>query len=969
MNKFLLLTGLCSALSAAATPVLEISEFGGKSPAVRAELTGHEQNFSGTDWSCRVKKTGGPLTVWELDLIGRRHDPVRLEVKFVSPVTFTPRRFWDGNKEHKVEKLPLKRDDFLEAFPLAAAEDGSRGAALGFAPDTILSGFRRMLTDDALVLETRIAVDDRREQKLAVVEYAFTPEFGWRNAVEDYQNAFPAWFRPVPGVDRRIYGVSGYLSGAHMQRPFELHAARFTGIQWEWTYAPWYASGFWYPVGDGWKAEKNEYRNYYRIRSPKMLTKAGYDEAVRREMHYGNKATAMFYYILVKDIHQDLANSYPQAVQGPSGLHSLPSNRGKTKSVFAPGTPLFDYLKNQLKQVVEHYDVSGFSFDMANSSYHFTTPSQLEYAVGRSWYDDGKIYTSDTVAPIPFSDYIHTLKRDGKTMGTVFNAALGKFSPFTMFHCDGAIMEGPPHYNLGMVLPLRLMMGRKPLTFWHFVPTISAGIMTDLIAGDPERKARVNLGLKRFYLHKCYELGINPMNWEVDDALRPHLPVLRALSEAGYHPVPAVKGAGPFWTGRFGDGVGTILTFSNPKREKITRTVKVMTRYLGKGRFAFLPTAGRLRQRIADGETVFELALAPKEIVVLRTVAVDGKIADFTAETTGKDIVLAADAAFSFRLPDVDLVGRRLPGGRDGIFSGWTDGRAKLVPLPSCGLFAKSDAMTALLADESCPSVEAGDGDDTQTAAEMVAMYRPHVKASMLSHGTINNREPGFMSAELCKPDLAIAAPGKGKADKKICLGTPADFPAFTVPENFAGPFLAMPDAETLWIGGSTPQEVRKAADVYFSLLNRCRNAVVDVDFKRPAGWGGNEKFVQGDGQKYLRIVGEPDRKDNKWRYAWYPLKGIDPGTVLHFTVSCRAEKITVGKIQVGIYQFSDAQGRKPLRFDPVEVKAAPGWQTVSGQTKLHPATKCARFYFLCRGLGKGDTFLVRSLKLSPRFQ
>ena len=178
-----------------------------------------------------------------------------------------------------------------------------------------------------------------------------------------------------------------------------------------------------------------------------------------------------------------------------------------------------------------------------------------------------------------------------------------------------------------------------------------------------------------------------------------------------------------------------------------------------------------------------------------------------------------------------------------------------------------------------------------------------------------------------------------------------------------------MPDTDTLWIGGRTPQEVRKAAFVYFSLLDKSRNAIVNVDFKRPAGWGGNEKFVPGDNQKYLRIVGDPARKDNKWRYKWYPLEGIDPEIVIRFTVSCRAEKITSGKIQVGIYQFSDAQGKKNLRFDPVEVKAAPGWQTVSGETKLHPATKCARFYFLCRDLGKGDTFLVRSLKLSTRFQ
>ncbi|MBE6392690.1 MAG: hypothetical protein E7044_01340 [Lentisphaerae bacterium] len=966
MNKILGTICLLTVFSASSQPLLEITEFGKKSPSVRIKIAGKNQEISGENWNCSIEKKSGKVNLRTLKFQSSLHEPLRLAVKYTLPLDFKPLRFWDGHKEHQVQKLPLERTDFLEAFPLAVADNGKKGTALGFAPENILSGFCRSLTEKSLILETRIVVDDRRVQTLVITEFDFKPEFGWRNAVEDYQNAFPSYFRSMKGVDRRIYGVGGYLSGAHKQRAFQLHSARFSGINWEWTYAPWYESGNWYPVGAGWQKEKNEFRNYAKIRSNAMLTREEYDNALKTQIQYGNKSAAMFYYILVKDIHQNVAKSYHLAVQGNSGLHSLPSNRGKTKSAFAPGSLLFDYLKEQLKQVVDNYEVSGFSFDMANSSYHFTTPSQLEYAVGRSWYDDGRIYTSDTVAPIPFADYIHTLKRNGKPMGTIFNAALSKFSPFTMFRCDAAIMEGPPQYNYSIVLPLRLIMGRKPFSFWHFTPAVSDGIKTGFLANDPVGKARVNLGLKQFYLLKCYELGANPMNWEtIDGFWKNHLPVLRVLSEAGYHPVSAVKDSGTFWVGRFGDGCRTLLTVSNPGKEKVTRTLRVVNSYLGKDKYVFFPQQGKLRQKISNGETVFKLTLAPKEVIVLRTVAVKGNISEFTASAENLNLTFIADKPFTFELPSEDCYGRRIPGDKNGIFSGRADKSKKLVMLPACGIFADSESMVAMLNKETVPEIEAGKAPEIQTAAEMVAMYRSHVKASMLYCGKINNREPGFMRADLCKADLKITVPGVGQGGKRICVGTLADFPGFKVPENFAGAFLAMPDSHTLWIGGRTPAEVRKAADMYFSILDKSQLSVVKVDFKNPAGWGGNEKFVAGKGQKYLQITGNPEKKNNNWRYQWHPVAGAKGGDEVAFTVSCKLEKLSSGKVQLGVYEFADEKGRKSLRFSSVEVKAGFSWQTISGKVKLHKNTRMARFYFLCRNLGKSDVFQVRSLELS----
>ena len=965
MNKLLILLSvfLAGVTISAGQPVLEIVEFGRQQAKVKEKLTGREQNFAGTNWKCKVQKSAGPVTTWQLTFSSNRHEPVRLTVKFTSPLDFAPSRFWDGYREYRVENLPLARNNFLEAFPLAATENGSRGQALGFAPQTILSGFQRRLTADGLSLETRIVVDDRRVQQLDVVEYRFTPEFGWRNAVEDYQNAFPAWFRPVPGVDKRIYGVSGYLLGGHLQRPFELHAQRHSRISWEWTYAPWYESGNWFPTGKGWKQEKNLYWDYFGHRKGKMLTREEYHDALTREMYYGNKVAALFYYILVKDIHQNVAVSYPEAVQGSSALHSLPTNRGKTKAVFAPGSKIFDYLKEQIRQVVENYEISGFSFDMANSSYHFTTPSQLEYAVGRSWYDDGTIFTSDTVAPIPFSDYIHTLSRDGKRMGTIFNFADRDISPFTFFHSDGAIIEGPPFANIGATLPLRLIMGRKPITFWHWQ---TQPIQAWRIANDPVKKAATDLGFKQFYLLKCYELGYNFMNWvTADPYFHPHLSVIRALSESGYHPVSAVKDAGPFWVGRFGDDLGTILTFSNPKREKITRMVRVVNRYLGKGKYAFIPRNGTLKQSFTNGETVFTLTFDPKDLLALRAIKIDGDITSLTASTEPGKITLKADGKFKFTLPAVDFDDNRIAGaGKDEVFSGQADKAVEMTTLPPVKFFADAVRMADFMAANNDPAVEAGNGRDVQIAAEMVAMYRPHVAASMKLKGSVNNGGPGFMDHTFAHPDLTVTAPGKGKPGKKICLGTPADFPNLQPPANWQRAFLVMPDADTLWIGGSDPAEVRQAALAYFDLLDKYQTVLVKVNFVRPSGWGGRVKFVDGDGQKYLQLVGDPEQKNNQFYYAFYYLPKVQGGETIAFKVSCKLENLTAGKFQIGIYEFADPKATKSIRFQAVDVPVSPDWQTLSKTITLHPKTQAARFYFLGRGAGKGDTLLVRGLEL-----
>ena len=143
----------------------------------------------------------------------------------------------------------------------------------------------------------------------------------------------------------------------------------------------------------------------------------------------------------------------------------------------------------------------------------------------------------------------------------------------------------------------------------------------------------------------------------------------------------------------------------------------------------------------------------------------------------------------------------------------------------------------------------------------------------------------------------------------------------------------------------------------------------IKVDFIRPSGWGGRAEFVNGDGQKYLQLVGDPEQKNNPFYYAYCIMPPVKGGDEITFKVSCKLEKLTAGKFQVGIYEFSDPKAMKTIRFQSVDVPVSSDWQTLSRTVTLHPNTQCARFYFLGRNAGKGDTLLVRSLDLELQKQ
>ena len=783
-----------------------------------------------------------------------------LEVSLAQEVGVSlPLHFFDGRSERVLNaEGELARERLLDGLPLAAVNDKTTGLAVGLSPDSVVStaAYRVAYSPGKAVLSVsaRLVADAIRPQQLTLVVYDFTPEFGWRNAVGRYYDAFPSYFKPVAGVDSRIYGVGGYHTCAHRQRLFELHSARRSRMSWEWTYAPWYEAGNWYAAGPGWQGETNPFRRYDGLRTAdRLVSREDFDTAIRREFQVGDMVSAMFFYVLVKDIHQNLADRYPDAVNGKSGLFSLRSNEGKTKAVFAPGSPIFAYLKDQLRELVNRYDISGFAFDMSNSSYDCHTPSQLQYAVGRSFDESGRIFTNDSILPIPFADYIHTLKRNGKTMGVYMNFALTRFSPFTVFHADGVMFEGNPDLHYDAVLPLRLAAGHKPMTFWGGVTgDANTGLRWELVNTPKERKQILD-GLARFTLLNCLRYGIMAMNrttvYDGGRIFLPWLATMTALNQAGFQVVPAIKGinAEKLWLGRFGHGAETILTVSNPSRAAVTAELQVVNSYLGRHAYLFMPSQEKeLEQRLNGGLTSFRLTLAPKEIMVLRAVELSG-----VSSGIFKVNVLPGKTTLSWASPNTDswrIAARRADFQEhivtaaegvsglaltDSMFRGTIAGKdnsATWYYTSVTALLAAEEKITAFLTESARPVVVTAGKRPATDIALMIGMYRPYLTACRRFAGVNWSMEPGSLDASFAQSDVpAVSLREAPSGGLKIYVGTVADFPALAKrlsPEEVAtlrhqnGGFIKCFDQDTLWLGGINADRYYQAAMRFLGLMD-----------------------------------------------------------------------------------------------------------------------------------------------------
>lgn len=709
-----------------------------------------------------------------------------LEVEATMPVR-SATHYFDGFEEKKRDgKTPWERNTIMQTFPLAAAWDDANGVALGLSPDSFVShmrnGIRRTENGDELYFTTRVVADKQRRQELTFCKFEFKPEFGWRNAVDEYYRKYPSYFEPAPGVDQRIYGIGGYFVSTHTTRNMEIHSGRQLGLGWEWTYCPWVLAGNWFVEPGEWKTGDG-YMHWSKYWERKPCSYEEYLAAETERFRSGDRQAAMLFYILVKDIAKELVDKFPESrhkeqngeLNRNSYLYSLPDNKNKTYHAFAYGSGLAGYLEDKLEKAADRYRISGFALDMTNFAVNEYNDAQMKFAFGRSFDEQGKIHTADSLLPIPFSNYIHSLKKDGKTMAVYMNHALEAQPALPIFYADGVMFEGNPEMQIENFRSLRLMSGKKPMTFWNAIAVDGKNNAINwTLAQQPEIRKHVTEGLAHYLLFNCLRFGVSPMNWAVayqDGAFfRPYLDLITDLKKAGWQVVPAIKwnSGADLWCGRFGSGKETIFTISNPANHEISAAVRLVNSYLGD----FFPkavTGQSIKPEKKDGITAFAITLQPKEIMVLRDI----------------DWQPRASPAL---LSDRDMI---------------------------TGFFTMDDAENGTI------SVVVPDRENL-VVYDYFDRYYPYIRGCRELDGKIFTREPRLINPGYnhCWKLPLKSTLGTGK---QIVIGSPEQFPELEPDTDLAehGFIKVFPEKSIMWIGGRNASAVRQASDCYFTLMDQ----------------------------------------------------------------------------------------------------------------------------------------------------
>ncbi len=806
-----------------------------------------------------------------------------LRVSLAVPVSDVS-RFWDGYEERRWKDVnALERTQPQYTFPLACAYGDKQGMAVGITPDSIVSslrpGIRRIAKRSELFYETRLVVDAKNPQKVTFVSYPFQQNFGYLDAVQDYYGLFPKAFHPKEGLDSRIYGVGGHIRSSYRTGRLALNSARRGNTNWEWSYTPWVRSGDWYPEKADWVEGTDVIGQYENYRDKKKGTWEEYHDARVKQFANGNKTSAMFYYILIKDINVEFLKRYPGSSlvykTGKTHVGGMGAIPGEKTSYCSPyGSGLSDWLEDEVRKVVKNYEISGFAFDMTNHRIDDYGSGQLKCGVGRTFDDDGQIYSPDTISSILMADAVHKLSRGGKRMGVIANQALNMNSCFPVFHADGVMHEGLPYWCPENAAILRLMSGRKPMTFWGGVGFRRISFIRWSRIQDQKTIVDIRAGLAKHALFTCLRLGVTPMDEAADSrGMGAWLPTLLKIKRLGWNPVPAVISSSPkLWIGRFGDGTQTIITITNPKRQRIKADLTVLNKYLGSQAYVFVKKDGQvLSQNITREKTTFSVDMKPKEIMVLRTVALDvpgrdafpgitatskripelGKV-ELNITSPGNQSLTATVRADSYpgkkltKLNDSNgsasfVIDKgcfqiTLPAKRESrlnlIYEDTTRLAANKKDILAC--FSEEDALSKptpvviVLPDKASP--------EDQVAAEMVESYYANLQAYRESlPNFIPDFVPGFMDK---KWDTAVRIPIvplsklKQESRKRIYIGTTKEFPKLAAMLNekakqglrsLNGGFIEVISADNrpaLWIGGKQAGEIETAIGIYLKLLD-----------------------------------------------------------------------------------------------------------------------------------------------------
>jgi len=522
----------------------------------------------------------------------------------------------------------------LAVFPLNAIYSKDVGIALGVSPERPLSYYAGGVQPtasprEAFYYAVKLVIDPGKTERCTFVLFGFEPTYGYREAIETYYRVFAPIFGLRDGLDPRVlWPATGTYLGVHenianhgLTTLWREHCRRYH-IGWTWLYAPFQRAGDFWVDSDTFGFE------HWRRPSEASARSAG---EYQRRMVEANRAAragcAVGYYVIPQRCNVALADAtYPQSHivridgrvhKGGTGVLGWPLS-----TMFAMNNPFGRNCDKELQQILRHAHVDGIAFDNA-FAHEMHVGLGMAESQGRAFYN-GKPYVLNHLA------YFHLMKQvretNARTPGgfrpTIFSN--GAYNIFSAQATDVGLIEYhpyPPAKVPGRFAALRYLLGpHKPISFKVHGRTKPGHILDTKPVSADEIEIQMNLRLHS--LLALLRWGAYPRIREALGSadLIDALPVLVALREAGWQPVPAVKGGDGLWIERFGSGMDTHLVVINPTERRFSGALS-----LDLDEMCIPPTPfervygdGDLDCRIDGDQTHLHITVSPVWFQVLR---------------------------------------------------------------------------------------------------------------------------------------------------------------------------------------------------------------------------------------------------------------------------------------------------------------------------------------------------------------
>jgi len=602
--------------------------------------------FSAENVSVEVKPVlHSKLEESELTVSNSRDKMALLRIRLITGAGEAGGSFWDGFEYHPdLQKTFIPRFDRY-SFPAVSYHYKKGLTFIGFAPWTISSRFTRhceIKDGQAFIyFDSYVALNPSEKVKSGFVWGKIENALSYTEAVEAFYNAWPEYFRPIQGTDKRLYGAGGYMrssSDPENREYYQLEDCRRRGFDWEWYYNSYQKAGDFFPSPEYW----NEKQGYKAEKSHASCDTPGTVDDWLKNHQYrtlaGNKTSALFYYYmqqylnceLLKNVFKDSAWTGEDGKPGYKAFNwgdegwSEYAWPGKCSSYGAE-------VRKDLALLWKNLDIAGFALDCVSGDQKYYG----QYATSESYRafdDNGKVFVLEGVAIAYNLDYTHKLppKPGNKHPASVVNEP---YHYLTIFHSDAAIHEMPPFEREDKIAPRKLQLGQKPYFWW------TSFKIKDLLEWDkltPDDLNKAITGVMDHVIMMSLRYGAVPsvidsysgfpdmINWK-NTFVTLQRAGWRAAPYAWVDGIPGIETPwakdAPLWVSRFGDANNSYIVISIPSPSGMKGKLKIYTERFGANGAVYADINGKKTVNyVSADDTVIDFDLKGHEPLVLRKI-------------------------------------------------------------------------------------------------------------------------------------------------------------------------------------------------------------------------------------------------------------------------------------------------------------------------------------------------------------